>query len=460
MADAPSLILLELNELTPSLLFRFMREGDLPNFQRFYDESHVYTTDAEASGLDLNPWIQWVTVHSGLPPSDHGVFLLGEGGKLKAPGIADIVSAAGFCVWLCGSMNVRVRTPLNGAVLPDPWAADAKPFPEELESYSRFVRHEVLEHTNPDRTLGFSDRLAFLRFMLTHGMSTSTAWAIARQLLRERRGRYGWKRVAILDRLQWDVFRYYYRRLQPHFATFFLNSVAHLQHTHWREFEPERFSLQSGPEERAEFRDAVRFGYQENDRLVGRFLDLAGRNTTLVFCTALSQQPDLRWEESGGKRFYRPRDFARLAAFADLGVPYRCAPVMSEEFWLEFESESDADKGERALRALGVNGKTALRVDRRGKSIYAGCALHGAVPSDAKLTHDVNGTFERFHALFYQAETVKSGVHHADGMLWIRLPSRTHREHPTKVPLTAIAPTLLSLMRLSPLDHMCAKPLI
>ena len=56
-----SVILLEFNELCPSLINNFIQQGKLPNFQRFYQESSVYTTDAEAEPPFLEPWIQWVT---------------------------------------------------------------------------------------------------------------------------------------------------------------------------------------------------------------------------------------------------------------------------------------------------------------------------------------------------------------------------------------------------------------
>ena len=35
-------------------------------------------------------------------------------------------------------------------------------------------------------------------------------------------------------------------------------------------------------------------------------MDLAGDDTTLVFLTALSQQPCLKYEDIGGKTMYRP----------------------------------------------------------------------------------------------------------------------------------------------------------
>jgi hypothetical protein len=66
-----SILILEFNELCPSLMQSFIQQGRLPNFQRFYQESVVYTKDAEAEAPFLEPWIQWVTVHSGLPYREH-----------------------------------------------------------------------------------------------------------------------------------------------------------------------------------------------------------------------------------------------------------------------------------------------------------------------------------------------------------------------------------------------------
>ncbi|HXK23409.1 MAG TPA: hypothetical protein VMS55_12110 [Myxococcota bacterium] len=460
MPPAKSVILLELNELTPKLMFRFIEEGHLPHFARLFSESKVFTTDAEEAGFNLNPWIQWVTVHSGVPFSEHGVFLLGEGQKVESKGLVDLVSDAGKRVWMCGSMNVRFQTPLCGAALPDPWAADIDPYPLELLPYFRFVRHHVQEHTNEESRLGLRDQLAFARFMAGHGLRPSTVWQIARQLLDERSGRNRWKRVAILDRLQWDLFHWYYRRLQPHLATFFLNSVAHLQHTHWRELEPDKFKLKPSPAEQAEFEQAILFGYRENDRLVGKFLELAGDDTTIVFCSALSQQPDVRWEDKGGRVFYRPRNFDALVAFAGITAACKSAPVMSEEFWLEFQDEAAAREAGRRLADLGVGEHPAFRVDVRGTEVYAGCAITSPVPGGVMLTNRASGRSVRFFELLYQADTVKSGVHHRDGLLWIRTPDRRHAVHLERVPLTSIAPTVLGLLDVPVPSYMQGKPLL
>src|SRR5262245_42671116 len=126
------LFLIEFNELCPDLLERFMAEGRLPNFRRFYEQSLIYTTDAAEGEPNLEPWIQWPTVHSGLSFADHGVFHLGDGHKLGVKCLAEVLSDAGIPVGVFGSMNLNYRQ-LNGYVMPDPWDKEGQPSPASLE---------------------------------------------------------------------------------------------------------------------------------------------------------------------------------------------------------------------------------------------------------------------------------------------------------------------------------------
>ncbi len=72
-------VLLEFNELSQGLMERFISEGKLPSFERFYRESQVFTTESDANAPNLEPWIQWITVHTGMPYREHKVFNLGDG---------------------------------------------------------------------------------------------------------------------------------------------------------------------------------------------------------------------------------------------------------------------------------------------------------------------------------------------------------------------------------------------
>ncbi len=451
-------ILLEFNELTPALVERFIRAGKLPNFDRFYRDSRVYITDAEETQDKLNPWIQWVTVHSGLSFAEHGVFHLGDGHKLKRKCIWDLLSDAGLPVWVCGSMNPRFDQPLKGFLLPDPWTTTVAPYPDELLPYFRFVQRNVQEHTNDHVPLSRAEQATFVAFMVKHGLSMGTVGSIGRQLIRERVAGKRWKRAVLLDQLQWDVFRHYYRKLRPAFATFFLNSTAHLQHKYWRHMEPEHFKIMPTPAELAAYEDAILFGYQQMDRLLGEFIALAGRDTTLVVCTALSQQPCLIYEDQGGKTFYRPHDFTHVLKLAGVGASCRVAPVMSEQFQVLFDNQNDAQEAESQLRALQVDDTPAMLVSRDGAAVFTGCKIYRPLARDSVLRAG-SGSTAPFFEIFYQGDGVKSGMHHPDGFLWIRTPGREHRVNSKKVPLRSVAPTVLEMFGISPPTYMTAPSL-
>ena len=403
MPTKRAVIVLEFNELSPVLMQRFIDAGHLPGFRRLRDESGVWTTEAGERPPFLEPWIQWITVHSGQRYAEHGVFNLDEGHRATAPRIWDVLSAAGLDSWICGSMNVSAAPGFRGWLLPDPWTTHVPPRPDALRPYFDFVSRHVLEYTNAQVPVTNADRLRFVAFMARHGLTATTAWEIVRQLAAERLdARTRWRRAVLLDRLQFDLFRWHWRRARPAFSTFFLNSTAHFQHFYWRNLEPERFSVRPGADEQRAHADAVLFGYRQMDRLVSETLAMIDADTTVVLCTALSQQPCLTYEESGGKVIYRPRDFERLLAFAGVSEPHRVAPVMAEEFHVYLESEADASEVERKLGALRVGDRPALVIRRDGAGLFCGCKIHGVVAGDAT----VSGTAatEPFRALFYQVE--------------------------------------------------------
>ena len=442
----------EFNELSPVLMEKFIEAGKLPNFKRWRDESHAFTTEAE-DAPDLEPWIQWITVHAGVPFAKHGISSLGDGHKLSRKNVWDLLSDAGRRVWVCGSMNATYREPINGWVLPDPWMTHVRPEPEELEAYYRFVSANVQGYTEEDMRLSRGDQVRFLWFMARHGLKPATVRRVVSQLAAERRADVGWRRATILDRLQFDLFRWQLRRDRPDFSTVFLNSTAHYQHLYWRNMEPEHFKVKPEPGEQDVFEDAILYGYQRMDELCAELFSLVDDDTTLILCTALSQQPCLKYEDIGGKLLYRPKDFEALMDFA--GVRGETAPVMAEEFQVRLPDEEEAAETARKLEALTCDGKQVLTADRSGSDLLSGCRIISPLDPDVQLVN-ADGRTAPFFEIFYQLDLVKSGMHHPDGLLWIRTPDRPSRTYPEKIPLVRIAPTILDLLDVAPPDYMAS----
>ena len=443
------LILIEFNELCPPLLARWMAEGKLPNFAKFHGQSDVFTTRAdEPEGLNLEPWIQWYSLHTGIPFSQHHVFHLTDGPRAAHPDIWSILSANGHSVWNCSSMNARRIAAPGARYIPDPWCDSELPYPPDMQAYYKVVSQQVKEYSNRDHGLSLGDLTRFLWFMATHGLSPATVSAIVGQLAGEKLGRDGsWKRAVLLDMLQFDVFRHYFRKERPDFSTFFVNSTAHLQHSYWRHMAPEAFSVRPGEAETTAYKDAILFGYQKMDALLGQFMRLAGDDTTLIFATALSQQPYLKYEAIGGHHFYRPRDVKKLLERLHI-APERVEPVMTHQFVARFRTPEEKADAERRLAAVTSNGACVFGFDDADAlSLYFGCQLRTQLAADATLDLGGNEPPVGFFEFLYQIEGMKSGRHHPDGCLWIR--QGRHRLVEERVSILDVLPTVLSFFGVS-----------
>jgi len=452
-------VLLEFNELSPPLMERFIAAGHLPHFARLRADSQAYVTDAEEQPPQLEPWIQWITVHCGMRYADHKVFSLGDNAKIAYPSIWDIVSNAGESAWVCGSMNASYQPGIRGAVVPDPWSVHVQPSDQSMAPYFDFVRANVIEHTR-DKTAGGAKALRrFVTYMMSHGLKASTMFAITRQLVSEKFGDNYWRRATILDRLQFDLFSHFYKKMRPAFSTYFINSTAHFQHMYWRHFAPEQFQVRPSDEELGVYGDAVLYGYQQMDRIVGQTRKLIGEHAVLAFATALSQQPCLKYEGSGGKTFYRPVDFGAFLKFAGIDARQcKVEPVMSEEFHLRFTNEVDAERAVRQLDELRVQDRVVMRVERTGNSLLVGCGIFEELAADAQLNSATGRSL--FTNVFYHVDLKKSGMHHSDGMFWVRVPGLAGTQHTGKVPLVDVAPTLLALLDLPIPSAMPGRALI
>ena len=425
------LLILEFNELCPRLLTRFMDEGRLPNFSRLHQTAHVYTTTS--SDAHLEPWVQWVNFHHGIPEARHGVADLDAGHTVSEPAFWDVLAGEGRTALVFGAMNIApTRSPLVTQI-PDAWTTHV-PVPPELRPFYDFVRAHVLGHTGesgPRAPLG-----AFLRFMASHGLSFGTVARLAGQLVHERIARRDvrWRRASALDYLQWDVFEHLWRSRRPDLAVFFSNSTAFLQHRYWRHMEPEAYRVRPDAEALKTYGGAIRYGYEQMDRMVGKALAMADERTAIAFVTAISQQPNLRYEDIGGKFVYRPRDFRQLLDLAGIAPHATVEPVMTHQAWLTCRDDAEAAASAAALLSLQMRGEPIMSARQAGNRVFFDCKFISPVPDDSVI--EVHGKRVPFARYFGAVGEIVNGRHHPDGAFWLHAPGQSEqRRHPGKLPL-------------------------
>jgi hypothetical protein len=395
----------------------------LPNFVRLRQQSDAFITDADVKDPSrLEPWIQWYSTHTGLAYEQHGVFHLTEGAHAGHEDIYRTLMNAGHKVACFAGMNVRGFAKPGSLFVGDPWSENGDAFPAELETYNKFISRNVREYSNSTNRLTAFDYLKFLKFMLARGLRASTIVRLAGQLINERTTdrRLSYRRAALLDLMQFDVFRWYYKRNRPSFATFFINSTAHLQHAYWRHHDPAAFEVKPSADEMAVYGDAVRFGYEAMDKLVGDFLELAkSRGARLIFMTALSQQPFLKHESKGGQKFYRLHDVERF--LSDWGITYaEVSPTMTNQYLVRFSNDEQLQYAREQLAGFTLeSGQSVIDTRPAEGGLYFGCGLHGTISESTAVRHLHTGKQVKFSDLLYVIDVLKSGCHHPQGALWI-----------------------------------------
>jgi len=101
---------------------------------------------------------------------------------------------------------------------------------------------------------------------------------------------------------------------------------------------------------------------------------------------------------------------------------------------------------------LSIAERPALSVECNNNRLFAWCAITTVLGSAALLERHVDGDHRRetFFSLFYKVDGIKSGMHHPDGLLWIRRSTKEHRVFESHVDLDLVAPMLLAELGLPP----------
>ena len=121
MNKPAKLFQLELNEINFDFVQRYGAIDELPNLNRLIKRHGLIETTSETRYEELEPWIQWVTAHTGLPFKQHGVFRLGDIVDHDLCQIWEWLEERGVVVAATSPMNASNQTRDAAFFLPDPW---------------------------------------------------------------------------------------------------------------------------------------------------------------------------------------------------------------------------------------------------------------------------------------------------------------------------------------------------
>lgn len=431
MGIGHKVLLIELNEINWAVVDRLIDlhgEDALPNFRRLRQQGTWAVQGAVERPPLLDPWITWVTLHTGVTPAVHGASVLEQSSdSISAPRTWQYAAAAGKRVGVFGSISSYPPPRVDGFVVPGPFAPGNETWPPQLAPVQALNRRYTQVHNQTTRPPTLAENAATGLALVRLGLSLSTMAHVAKQLIGERLGRTErWRRVMLQPRLNWDIFATQYRRERPDFATWHSNHAAHFMHHYWRAWDDGAFPVKASPEERRGYGEAVPAGYRLCDALIGRAMRLLDRDTVLVVASSMGQQPYVSERYREGKVIVRVRDIERLLAVVGRDGISEVVPTMVPQWNLRIADPARRrevmTRFETAYRERGGQREPAFVVQET-EAIVTLTPLGLTTPgSDWRYVFpqapaaDPAG-YPMTTLMAVDAPTVKQGMHHPDGVL-------------------------------------------
>jgi hypothetical protein len=401
-ASAPSLTLVELNEFDPDFLRRSAGKLGLRRIPEFLDMPHTHTTtDDEVEHQGLDPWVQWVNVHTGQPSAAHGILRLGQTARQTQRQLWSAIGDRGHSWGVWGAMNAPQQDASGRQFFfPDPWSFEERAYPERLNELLALPRYMAKNYLEADRAKVLREALRFASALVTPSLWSATARfssAMAAQAVRNGLSVHTF--ATFLDYLSTMVFVSLRQKSRPDFSLIFLNNIAHLQHQFWSR------SDTLHPE--------MELGIRLTDRMMGLILDSLGPDEAIIVMNGLKQ----RNVEGEGFHVYRQRNPQQIIERLGLkGVVEQC---MTHDAHILCDSAEDADHAETVLRRCRLSdGHAAFYVERVSPvSVFYQIEFQHAVAPDASLQ---NGNQVIPLAELIELYAVRTGAHIPVGDVFAR----------------------------------------
>jgi len=414
------MLLLELNEFNLHLLRAAAAHEPLPHVQRLLrlPRSVIFTQDRDETGF-LEPWVQWVSIHTGEPSPNHAVKHLGDLPHTRHKFIWETLDQRGITTGIWGVMNgARRESKLCTFFLPDPWTFSEQAYPATLAPLLAMPRYLARNYLNISEAKVARLLLGFV-WTSVRSLGLCDFTASLGLLIRGVR-QFGMRPLVFItwfEYLSTLAFLRYRAGHRPAFSLLFLNILAHVQHHYWtagvKGVTPE-----------------IRFAIRAVDRLLGRIFAAIGEATPLIVTNALSQK------NTKGERtwiLYRQKDPRAFVDAIGLGAA-TVEPLMTYDAHVFFHTAAERSAAVMLLSEAQVSGRRVFEVEADNGNplkLFYRINFTDELPVDAVL--EVNGRRLPFFAWFTMV-VKRTGRHIRAGTVFARgiaLPAKleNHRLH-------------------------------
>ena len=400
-------ILLGLNELNFDYIRYYVNHGLLPNFKELFKIQPPLETLSEKEAKFLEPWVQWVTIHTGKTFDEHKVFRLGDiVNYQELSQIFEELEEEGLSVGAISPFNADNRLNNASFFVPDPWTKTKVSGNWIVKSLYQAVHQSVNDNARSKLNV---------KSLLSLGLGLLLYVPVSRwfhYIKTAFRAKNPGSKAVILDSLLADVHLSLWNKHKPDFSNLFLNSGAHIQHHYLFNSKAYQGDLMNPNWYCPESFDPLIQILSEYDYQIGEILKL--RDVKLIIATGLHQQPheDLTY-------YWRLKEHVKFGDMIGIKNYLEISPRMSRDFLVKFNDELDAVKAEKLLDSFysSKDNIKIFEVDNRGVSLFVELLYSIDIgDSDSIYSLETKIVLENFKS-YLAFVAIKNGEHNGIGYL-------------------------------------------
>jgi len=401
------MLLIELNEFNRELLQNIADTRGLTHLKRVlgWSRASTFTSDEYDTGF-LEPWVQWVSVHTGVPSGQHGVKNLGDVPNLAEDQLWERWSKRGVSSIVWGVMNGnRSNATACKVFVPDPWTFSEDAYPAEYQGLIALPRYLAKNYLDFSKLTAVGKGLDLVRTLLrsTRGGDFIDGlrlfWRGFRQF-----GPTNAVFIVFFEYLSAMAFIRAVERYRPDAAIVFINMLAHVQHHYWK----------SGDGTDC---PQIAFAATATNEILGKMLarcEAIVRSGRIALMNALSQTCTI---DEPPWILYRPNNHAALVSFLGIEAT-QVEPLMTYDAHVFFASPEQAASGAAILQGARIDGKPLFFVE---PDSHDPCKLFYRVAMSDPVGPDVEFVYRNKAARFadyFTAIVQRTGKHNQNGDLF------------------------------------------
>jgi hypothetical protein len=384
------IFILELNEFNDELLHQAVKALRLPNIEKVLTlKRSLYKTDDRYNSGYLESWVQWASIHTGIPAKQHKIKNSGEMSTHFQP-IWEKLGNEGVSCAVWGAINAEVSNheQVNCSV-PDVWNGTNLAHPKSMNRFLTLGRYVAthLQRLSKVKAKFYSAALLFNMLREKQGPAALAAWETLRSGLKKN-GYQPFVLMAYYEHCSVLQLLKIVKEKQSNVTFLCLNLLSHLEQHYWQKADDP-----ISPE--------LQYGLKHLDTMIGLIFDRLP-DATFIMHNGLSQ---LNMSQDKDNYYYHHKNLYQF--LIDMRIRFLDINENFAPFWrMEFTCTDHCEETYQTLKSARLENKTLFKVERSASDVQLFVRLNivESIADEAKF--ELSGNEYVFSKYFEKSATV------------------------------------------------------